>query len=254
MSKYRILIVEDEIIIADTIKKYLTKAGHQVVGIAISYQEAETIYLNEKPDLVLLDIRLSGSETGIDVAYFIQHQANPKPFIFLSSQLDSRSISSAKETFPAGYLSKPIQKNSLITTIEIAMHNFQNQRREEPSIILNNGIKTYSIPYGEILFLKADHVYVKVHTKKDGEIAHRGSLKELIEQLPQEKFIQTHRSFVINLNEVNRWDNQNIHIQNVLIPMSRSRRKEVISQVELNKNYHSEHQSDHSEQRERKNT
>jgi len=113
MKNYKILIVEDEVIIADTIKRYLTQNGHQVVGNAISYQEAESIYIEKKPDLVLLDIRLSGTKTGIDVAYFIQQQTDPKPFIFLSSQLDSRSLNSAKETFPAGYLSKPIQKNTL---------------------------------------------------------------------------------------------------------------------------------------------
>ncbi len=235
MREYRILIVEDEIIIADTIKRNLTQAGHEVVGIAISYEEAEVIYVNEKPDLVLLDIRLSGSKTGIDFASFIQQQANPRPFIFLSAQLDSQSINSAKKTFPAGYLTKPIQKNSLNTSIEIAMHNFQNQRKEETLINLSNGIKNYLIPSREILFVEADHIYINVHTINYGKIIHRGSLKEIIEHLPPEDFIQTHRSFLVNINEVNHWDNQNLHIGKTSIPVSRNRRKEVIAQIELHK-------------------
>lgn len=234
MKNYKILIVEDEIIIADTLKRYLTKGGHQVVGNAISYQEAESIYIKKQPDLVLLDIRLSGSKTGIDVACFIQKQTDPKPFIFLSSQLDSRSVNSAKETFPAGYLSKPIQKDSLNTSIEIAMHNFQNQRKKEPVISLNNGIKNYCIPCTEILFLEADHIYVKVHTKSYGVIIQRGTLKEMLDLLPEEKFIQTHRSFVVNLDMVNYWDNQSLLIENTSIPLSRSRRKEVLPLIDLN--------------------
>ena len=104
MLRYRTLIVEDEIIIADTIKRYLQKQGHEVVGTAISYEEATEIYKKEQPDIALLDIRLSGSKTGIDVAHFIQEQNDATPFIFLSSQLDSRSINAAKQTYPSGYL------------------------------------------------------------------------------------------------------------------------------------------------------
>lgn len=234
MENYKILIVEDEIIIADTIKRYLTQVGHQVVGNAISYQEAESIFIDEQPDLVLLDIRLSGSKTGIDVAHFIQQQTEPKPFIFLTSQLDHRSINNAKKTFPAGYLSKPIQKNSLNTSIEIAMHNFQKRPKKELMISLNNGMKNYHIPCSEILFLEADHIYVNVHTKNYGKIIQRGTLKEMLDQLPEETFIQTHRSFVVNIDMVNYWDNQSLLILNNSIPLSRSRRKEVLAQIEIN--------------------
>lgn len=236
MKKCKILIVEDEIIIADTIKRYLIQAGHQVVGNAISYEEAEAIYINEKPDLVLLDIRLSGTKTGIDFAHFIHQQENPKPFIFLSSQLDSRSLNSAKETFPAGYLTKPIQKNTLHTSIEIAIHNYQNQPKRERLISLNDGIKNYAVPASEILFLEANHIYVNVHTKNYGLIIQRGSLKKTMKLLSKEKFIQTHRGYVVNIEEVNHWDNQYIRIQNENIPMSRNRRKEVITKIKSNKN------------------
>jgi len=248
MENYKILIVEDEIIIADTIKRYLIQSGYNVVGIAISYQEAKAIYLNEKPDIVLLDIRLSGQKTGIDFAVFIQEQSNPKPFVFLTSQLDSRSINRAKETFPAGYLSKPIQKNSLYTSIEIAMHNYQNQPKKQGEISLNNGIKNYSVPYDDILFLQANHIYVNVHTKSFGSVVQRGTLKEMLELLPEENFIQTHRSFVVNIDEVNHWDNQQLLVQKQSIPMSRKRRKEVVASIEKIKNDRSEHLGYRSEQ------
>ena len=90
------------------------------------------------------------------MAHFIQQQSEPKPFIFLTSQLDSKSVQKAKETFPVGFLSKPIQYSSLIATIEIAMHNFNSQTRKDRIISLNNGIKNYCFPCSEILFLEAN--------------------------------------------------------------------------------------------------
>ena len=76
-------------------------------------------------------------------------------------------------------------------------------------IPLTNGVKNYSLPYSEILFLEADHIYVKVHTKSYGPIIQRNSLKELLELLPKDKFLQTHRSYIVNLEMVTSWDNEN---------------------------------------------
>lgn len=234
MNNYRILIVEDEILIADTMERYLVRKGHQVVGKAISYEESIQLYQLHQPDLVLLDIRLNGLKSGINVAHFIQNQNNPSPFIFLTSQIDARSISNAKETFPAGYLTKPIQKESLFTTIEIAMYSHQKSRVEEPSINLYDGNKNYLVLLKDILFLQADHIYVKVHVAMKKCIVLRSSLKELLTQLPDNQFIQTHRSFAINIEKVNNWDNQNVSIQNEIIPVSRTRRKEVFHNLNAN--------------------
>jgi DNA-binding response OmpR family regulator len=103
MKPNQILIVEDEILIADTIERYLTRQGYWVMGSAISCEEAETLYLRQTPDLALLDIRLSGSRTGIDFAHFIRKQARPAPFIYLTSQLDRRSIVSTIQNMTAPF-------------------------------------------------------------------------------------------------------------------------------------------------------
>ena len=224
-----LLVLEDEILIADTIKRYLTKKQHEVVGIAISYQEAEKLYLEQEPDIVLLDIRISGVKTGIDFAHFIQKQERKSPFIYLTSQLDSRSIDLAKATFPAGYLPKPIQKESLYTTIEIAMHSHLSEKNTIPTIPLFDGVTNYIIPIQDILYLHADHIYVKVYLKDQKLIIQRSSLKVLLEQLPSDQFLQTHRSFAINLKQVNNWDSNFIYIQDKAIPISRNRKKTTFS-------------------------
>ena len=75
MSTLKILIVEDEILIAETIKLYLEEKGHIIQDICISYREATRAIEREQPDLVVLDIRLYGEKSGIDVAKYIKQQS-----------------------------------------------------------------------------------------------------------------------------------------------------------------------------------
>lgn len=231
MTTYKILLVEDEVLIADNIARYLSRKGHEIVGHAISYEEAEKLYLEKKPEIALLDIRLNGPKTGIDFAHFIQQQENSIPFIFLTSQMDATNINNAKKTFPAGYLSKPIQKESLFASIEVAMHKYEVDHQDIPMISLNDGTKKYLIPIKDILFLQVDHIYVQVHVLGDSIIMKRSPLKDLLEKLPPEQFIQSHRSYAFNIKQVSHWDFEHIFIQEKAIPVSRSRRKEVFSKL-----------------------
>jgi len=228
MNSFRILIVEDEILIADTIKRYLEREGHQVVGIAISFEEAVQLYLQETPDITLLDIRLNGEKTGIDVAKFIQQQSKPKPFIYLTSQTDSRSFNGAIATNASGYLTKPIQKESLYATIAISMRTYNAQQLADENITLYDGNTNHVVLINDILYLQTDHIYVNVHLANGKHIVLRNSLKEMLEQLPNDQFIQTHRSFAINNKKVSHWDQTYIYIDEKPIPISRSRRKEVL--------------------------
>jgi len=235
MHSFNILIVEDEILIADTIKRYLLKQGHHVVGIAINFDEAKDLYLEMKPDLVLLDIRLSGTKSGIEVAEFIQGQNQNTPYIFLTSQVDRISLDAAKKTMPAGYLSKPLQAESLMSTIEIVMHNHQmNSTEENQTVTISNGTKNQLVEISNILYLRADHIYLWVHLVNGEQVMMRSSLKEFLDQLPKEKFIQTHRSFAINIEQVSQWDSDKIHVNKDEIPVSRSRRKQVLESLNLN--------------------
>ncbi len=233
MRQYKILIVEDEILIADNIRRFLRREGHTVSGIAISYEEATALFVQEEPDIVLLDIRLSGAKSGIDVAHFIQQQKEPKPFIFLTSQMDRKNIELAKATYPSGYLSKPIHKKNLYAAIEIAIYNHKEiQHDETDRISLIEGNRNHLVAIDDILFLESDHVYVKVHTRNQAPIIQRCSLKKLLDQLPTERFIQTHRSFVVNLQQIKKWDTENIYFNGTTVPISRSKRKKVFSLIQ----------------------
>lgn len=232
MRKWKILIVEDEILIADTLKRYLEQQGYQVCGIAISFEEALALFSAEQPDLLLIDIRLSGPKTGIDLALFLQEQGQTVPFIYLTSQTDKKHIDLAKQTFPASFLTKPIQASALYANIEIALHKQDTQNLHETKISIYDGVNVYLIPVEDILYLKADHVYVEVHTKNQGVLIQRKPLTEMLEDLSIPHFQQVHRSFVVNLKAVTGWQHHCVFVNEAIIPISRSRRKEMQTYLE----------------------
>jgi len=231
MTSSKVLIVEDEILIADNIKRFLLQKGYDVTGIAISYLEAVRLYEIIKPDIVLLDIRLNGFKSGIDVAHYINNQSSRTPFIFLTSQMDPKNIEAAKQTYPSGYLSKPIQQESLCATIEIALYNFRSKNELEKVIRLHDGNTKHILLVDEISFVQAEHVYVKVFKKDGDHILHRSTLKDVLSKLPDDQFVQTHRSYVVNIRHITSWDTNSIYIGKEEIPMSRSKKKDVLEML-----------------------
>ncbi|MBO9659346.1 MAG: response regulator, partial [Chitinophagaceae bacterium] len=122
MSK-EILIVEDEFIVANDLRLILTEAGYKVTGIAASANEAHELILKDKPDMALLDIRLEGNSSGIEIARSLR--AENIPFVFLSANSSQKVLEEAKETDPYGFLVKPFRKKDLLITLDIAWYRHE---------------------------------------------------------------------------------------------------------------------------------
>jgi len=118
MNKLSIYIVEDEPILATLLKYTLQSMGHVVCGVAESYEDAVKGLHQTDPDLVITDIMLRGSETGIDVARYIKANLN-LPFIFLSSITNEEMVADAMSTAPVSYLRKPVSKEALNTALSL---------------------------------------------------------------------------------------------------------------------------------------
>jgi len=232
MKSLNILIVEDEILIAETIKIYLEERGHVVLNISISYDEATQAYYLRKPDLILLDIRLYGEKSGIDFANFLTNQKESVPFVYLTSQYDQRILDHALKTNPYGYLTKPVQKQSLWTSIESAYNLFISKNVEDKIVFIQDGRNNYHINVNEILYIRAEHVYSKIITIDTQEITVRKTLQQVFELLEFDFIIYCHRSYIINCKHITSWTNDSIVLQNdILVPISRSRRKEILEFV-----------------------
>lgn len=127
MAQTKILVVEDEPIIARDIAETFTRLGYTVTAIASSGEEAVKKVVEQQPDLVLMDIVLKGSMDGIETTACIQARYDI-PFVYLSAYSDSEVLKRARETYPYGYLIKPVTEHELAMAIERALFNHETNQ------------------------------------------------------------------------------------------------------------------------------
>ncbi|MGA2105604.1 MAG: PAS domain S-box protein [Methanoregula sp.] len=143
IERAKILIVEDESIVAEDLKEVLEKKGYIVPGTVSSGEEALEVVSISHPDLILMDISLSGKLDGIETAKRIHEKYNI-PVIYLTSYSSEGYIESAKQTDPYGYIVKPFDPPSIATTIEIALHKHAIDTRNRISLETYRFIAEYT--------------------------------------------------------------------------------------------------------------
>ena len=121
MSRYRILIVEDESIIAKDLSRILDEEGYEVVGISDTGEGAVELALETAPDLALVDIRLKGAMDGIEAADKIK-KLRSSAIVYLTAHSDRALFDRAKQTGPERYLCKPISAIELTRTVELVLY------------------------------------------------------------------------------------------------------------------------------------
>lgn len=126
LENKKILIIEDEALVARELKSRLTQMGCEVVGIAYGNEGIE-LARRTQPDLLLTDIHLKDGEDGIDMARTIQAERDV-PVVFLTAYSDEATVSRAKEVAPYGYIIKPVDNRELQIAIEMALYKFDIER------------------------------------------------------------------------------------------------------------------------------
>ncbi|MDP3623543.1 MAG: response regulator [Methanobacteriaceae archaeon] len=127
MSEVKILIVEDERILALGLKKKLENLGFMVTATASTGEDAIKSVKSDKPDLILMDIVLKGEMDGIDAAKLIISMYDI-PVIYLTAYADDKTINRAAHTYPYGYLMKPYKERELKANIDMALKKFQHEK------------------------------------------------------------------------------------------------------------------------------
>lgn len=130
MTGRRVLVVEDEPIVAEDIKESLEEKGFRVVGIAYNSTEALRLLNQQKVDIALLDISLAYPLEGIDLAHQI-NEMHPMPFVFLTALSDQATLEAVKATLPMGYLVKPFKSEDLYMALEMGLVHYYQSLREE---------------------------------------------------------------------------------------------------------------------------
>ena len=230
MSKVKILVVEDELIIAEDIRMMLEDLGYEVIGTVPDYSEAIELIDKNLPDVVLIDILLAGEKDGITLAETIREKFN-LPFIFITSHSDTATVERAKSVHPDGYLVKPFEKRDLYTSIEIAFSNFiskeETEFEKEDSFFLKDSIfirKDYllvKIRFNDLKWVKSDGNYLDLYCTDEKHLV-RSSMKNFVQRLPANRFLQVHKSYLVNLEHIKSIDHRNVRIDDELIPIGRA--------------------------------
>lgn len=130
MSQVRVLVVEDEPLIAEDIREILDNIDFCVSGVVYNGHDALLELKTNPPDMALLDINLGGDLDGIQIGDVINNEIGI-PFVYLTSYADRATIDRAKPTLPGGYLVKPFDEKDLFATLEIALFNFSQRTPKE---------------------------------------------------------------------------------------------------------------------------
>lgn len=224
MPKTKVLIVEDESIVAKDIQQSLEKLGYEVIGTAPTGENAVTLALEQHPEVVLMDIMLKGEKMGVEAADEIRSKLDI-PVIYLTAYADQKTLSKAKVTEPYGYIIKPFKEVDLHSTIEMALykHGKEIEVRKERDLLYqvmdsrDPGDRIFVKSKHGLVKLQADEVYyiealkdyVVIHTKDTRYTVH-STMKDIEKKIPSDRFLRVHRSYIVNLDKIERIEQNHV--------------------------------------------
>ena len=241
MSQYKVLIVEDDPMISESLSDIVQVLGHDVVGIADNAVKAIELCSETEPQIALLDIQIGGDVDGVELAEMINDEFDI-PFIFTTAFADNDTISRARERGPFGYLVKPYGVKDLNAAIEVAMGAFQRLKKAEKkggggqiidrNIFLKVDSKLIRVKIDDILYIEAKGDYALFKTKEKGYIVH-GTMKKFQQRLDDFNFQKVHRSFIVNLDKIVDIEESNLLIEDKVIPVSRANKEALMQRLNL---------------------
>lgn len=241
-----VLIVEDEALVALDLSMGLQKDGYQIVGIADNAKDAEQLFLKNEVDIILMDINILGDKDGIDTA--IQLLKHKKvPVIYLTAITDTQTVNRVKQTHPAAFLTKPYNINNVRIAIELAINEFAAQKAKlinkstpvgkniakdtaadkEVFLQMNNYLfvkqnyRFVKLNMADIHYAEADGNYINLVTKET-KMAVRLSLNLFMEKINFSKLVRIHRSFAVNTDSIQSFNDQEVTVNNQELPIGRN--------------------------------
>lgn len=238
-----ILIVEDELLIADGIQQALLRLGHNPLEPVTNSDDVMAVLAHTPVDLVLMDINIDGDMDGVATAILIRRQYGT-PVAFLTARNDAATMARAKMAQPKGYLIKPYTEANLQAMIVMALPDkdapaptplADEEPAEpiEPPALLNGNPEVYGshifvkkgtahvrVAITDILYIEAVGNFVRLHTQREAYVF-GATMREMEEKLP-DTFFKVHRSFLVSLAHVEAYESSGVVVANHYIPVSRS--------------------------------
>ena len=218
MSDYKVLVVEDELLVAADIEESLEILGYKVVGTVATGKAAIESVDKHLPDIILMDIMLKGDMTGIEAANIIRKK-HDVPIIYLTANADLATIEKAKISLPYGYIIKPFTEKDLQTNIEIARFKFDNDiQTKMESDQYNRFFAQVNQEEQKLLYAESDKGLERVDMddiyyidgNKEGTIIYlpeddlpvSKTIDELEEELPADQFTRVNATQIVNTKKI----------------------------------------------------
>lgn len=227
-----VIIVEDEPIIAADLEAQLKAANIRVLASIEDGESIMEVLKQETPDVILMDVNLEGDLDGIDTANLVNSN-HSIPIIFLTSNTDSRTFNRAKMAFPHAFLSKPFRIRDVLNSIELALGTEKSTQKDTSEflsdrIFIKNKNSLDKVLYSDILYIEADGSYTKIITKEK-EYTLSQNLKKTEEQVTSDHIIRVHRSYMVNVKNVDRISEGFLYTRKHQVPVSRGLREQLLS-------------------------
>ncbi len=240
MEKKKVLIVEDEVLIAETLSSIVEELNYTVTDICATADDALKSVKSNPPDICLLDVNIEGEVDGIDLAALIKNKI-AVPHIFITSFSDAATINRAKETEPSAYIIKPYTEKEVEVNLTLAFHKKEKEPAEpvkkgthedEDSFFIKDKHELVKIKFEEISYCEAADNYTIIFTDKTKFILSQ-TMKAVFEKLENGGFVRVHRSYFVRFKDIESIGPNYIIIQGKEIPLSQNHRQDLLAKINL---------------------
>jgi two-component system, LytTR family, response regulator LytT len=226
MKEERILIVEDELNIAENIQEILELLGYVNIDIANSANQAIKTVKKYRPDIIFMDIKLKGDKDGIELGEIIKQMVDA-PIVYVTSYSDPTIIERAKRINPAGFIVKPFNTNDIHAIVEIVLYNKRTKPASDSVVIKSIDDSPYvvtdavyikcdnayeKVPYKDLYYVEANGNMVTIFTKNKN-FTIRKSMKEMEEKLPSHLFLRVQKSYIVQLAQIENFSTKEIKLE-----------------------------------------
>lgn len=219
MTDSKILIVEDEILIAEDLKDMLNSLGFLNIAMVHDKQSALAAFESFKPVVALLDVHLENETDGIVIG---QHLSETKicQYIFVTAHSDVEMVKKIIQTNPAGYITKPVKKSDLFASVSLALSksNFKNSSSVIP---IKDGYETVLLDAQTIRYVEAEGNYLNLYCDEKKYVV-RQSLDAFMDEANNDILFRIHRSYAVNIQKVIRYSKKEIFMNDITLPVSRN--------------------------------
>lgn len=242
MSQVNILVVEDDFIIAAHISTLLTETGYAVAE-TLSKGESVVAFLdNNLVDVILMDINLAGDLDGVETARLVMKK-HTVPVIFLTANADATTFDRAKDTYPAGFISKPFKNEDLTRTLELVLntsHKDQTNVKAESSnsemltdrVFVRDKDRMIKLGLDDILYVEAERNYCKITTKEKSYTLSI-PLAKFESKISNADLMRIHRSHSVNIKAIDELNDNYVFINGKSLAVSKSYKEELAKKLNL---------------------